>query len=173
MHRRVFLSALALACAPAQRPVSATTTSTGSAIDSVVLERTVCFGTCPAYRLSLTRTGLVRFVSRNPGDTISAVDSVPAATADSIRSWAERAGFFALPDSIDNGAPLCPDFATDHPTIILSIYGRPTKRVHYYTGCYLRSDHTTHPVLESLARLASRIDSATQARRWIHPARRR
>jgi hypothetical protein len=150
------------------------TVSESTRLDSVALERTLCFGTCPAYRVSVDRGGLVRFALRNPGDAFAATDTVANATVDSIYALATRTGFYSLPDSINRrSATFCPDYATDHPSIIVFLYGRPPKTVHYYTGCYLRSDHTAHAALQDLRRLAGIIDSATGARRWIRPARRR
>jgi hypothetical protein len=77
------------------------------------------------------------------------------------------------PDSIDEGSSFCPDYATDHPTLILTIHGGSPKRVYYYTGCFLRDDHTSHVALDGLRGLAAALDSVTGARRWIQPARRR
>jgi hypothetical protein len=167
-------SILLLAALAAAAPYSGTihTAQPRSAPDSVVLERTVCYGTCPAYRLSLRRTGEVHFRSRNPGETLDTTDHVAPATLDSLFRRAVQDGFFALPDTVVR-SPLCPDVATDHPSLTLAFYGPNPKRVFYYTGCYLRSDHTTAAPLEALARLASAVDSATGARRWIHPSRRR
>lgn len=143
-------------------------------VDSIVLERTLCYGTCPAYRLSVDRDGVVRFASRNPGDSLSATDTVPALTLDSLAALADRTAFHALPDRIDRQSPtFCPDYATDHPAMVVSMYGSRSKTVHYYTGCYLRSDHTAHAALIDLRRLAAAMDSATGAKRWIRPARRR
>ena len=136
--------------------------------DSVVLERTACYGTCPAYRLSLRRTGEVHFQSRNNGERLDTTDHVAPATLDSLLGHAIQAGIFALPDSIDRGSPLCWDYATDHPALTLTFYGPSPKRIFYYTGCFLRSDHTSPAPLEALARLASAVDSATGVRRWIH-----
>ena len=73
----------------------------GIAVDSIVLERTLCFGICPAYRLSLSEAGEVRFESRNPGDSNRTANDRIA--AESVRSLAARAliiGFFQLPDTI-------------------------------------------------------------------------
>ena len=141
-------------------------------MDSIVLERTLCFGTCPAYRLRVT-TRNVSFLSRNPGESLSASDSVATWVTDSLMAQARSSGFFVLPDNIA-GSPLCTDSATDHPTITVTVFGAPTKRVVYYTGCYLRGgDHASAPSLIALGRFAADIDSLTGARRWIHPAGRR
>ncbi len=162
----------ALACSALPKRGTLQDPRGGATMDSIVLERTLCLGTCSAYRLRVT-TRNVSFVSRNPGESFSASDAVAAGVADSLMAQARSSGFFALPDSIA-GSPLCPDYATDHPTITVTVFGAPTKRVVYYTGCYLLSgDHTNAPSLLALGRFAANIDSLTGARRWIHPAGRR
>ena len=171
MRSAVLRAALAAIAATAPDPGMIHAQQPRSAPDSVVLERTACYGTCPAYRLSLRRTGEVHFQSRNNGERFDTTDHVAPATLDSLFRRASQDGFFALPDSINRGSPMCWDFATDHPALTLTFHGPSTKQVFYYTGCYLRSDHTVAGPLEALARLASALDSATGARRWIHPNR--
>src|SRR5437764_7008112 len=79
-------------------PKLAVAQSGAAGLDSVVLERTSCFGTCPAYRLSIARSGHVSFQSRNRGDTaFHAWGTVPARILDTIARRAERTGFFDLP----------------------------------------------------------------------------
>jgi uncharacterized protein DUF6438 len=142
--------------------------------DSVVLERTRCFGVCPAYRVRVALGGEVVFVSHNPSEERrTAIDTVPPWVADSLTYEAARIGFFALPDRIDAGSPLCPMLASDHPTITIGVFGRATKQVVYYTGCYLPGNLGRAPSLEALGRLAARIDTLTRANRWIRPARSR
>jgi hypothetical protein len=104
--------------------------------DSVVLERTLCFGTCPAYRLSLTRTGMVSFESRNPGEEIRETDSIPEREFIGLMSSALYANFMALPDRIADDVRFCTMKATDHPTAIVTIFmSGQTKRVEDYHGC--------------------------------------
>jgi hypothetical protein len=43
--------------------------ASATAVDSIVPERTLCYGTCPAYRLRLAASGDVAFTSLNPGDS--------------------------------------------------------------------------------------------------------
>lgn len=135
--------------------------------DSVVLERSLCFGTCPAYRLRVSRTGEVLFSSRNPGEEhLAAIDTVEAWVTDSLASEAGRSGFFSLPDRIP-----CQTMASDHPTITIGVFGARTKRVVYYTGCHLGSDPSLASALRGLPQLAARVDTLTRASRWIRPAR--
>lgn len=142
--------------------------------DSLALERTSCFGTCPAYRLVLDRDGRVRFHSRNPGDSTRATDSIAPAAFTSLLSSAQRAGFFELPSRIDReNAELCPDYATDHPTAIITLYWTDSlRRVSHYHGCYSgRGTHAPVGRLQQLNALEAAIDSVTDSRRWVRPGR--
>src|SRR3954468_7179852 len=133
------------ACAPAPAPPA--TGARRPPADSIVLERTQCFGTCPAYRLRIDRAADVVFESRNPGEAHAvARHTVASWVPDSLTAHLARIGFDQLPDEIA-GSALCPDRATDHPTITVSVFSTSVKRVVYYTGCYLATDHSTAPVL--------------------------
>ncbi len=158
-------AALAAACSPAlaQRP-------TAAAADSLVLERTLCYGICPAYRVSLTAAGRVSFVSRNPDDTTRGFDAVPPATLATLVRRAEALGFFALPDRLLGDPSLCPLAATDHATATLTIFrAAGVKVVEDYQGCFARAVD----VVGRLRALETAVDSAVGSRRWARPARRR
>ena len=143
-------------------------------LDSIHLERTRCFGTCPAYRLSLDRAGRVRFWSLNPGDVDrTAQDSVSPEALLYLEREAERIRFFALPDSLA-GTHLCADRATDRPTVIVTVFGpRGRKRVADYHGCFERSDHSVKPVVGQLRTFERMIDGVVGSFRWVRPAQRR
>src|SRR5712671_6957629 len=68
MERYLLAALLLLACAVPSGKTDARQSTAGSVADSIVLERSACYGTCPAYRLRLSNTGEIRFESRNPGD---------------------------------------------------------------------------------------------------------
>ena len=143
--------------------------------DSLVLERTLCYGTCPAYRLSITAAGRVFFVSRNPGDSSrTAADTVSPAVLRDLVARATVIGFDELPDRIDGSRTLCQDVATDHPTATLTIFrGSAQKRVVDYLGCYARSDHSVVSIVGSLRAFESAVDSAVGSARWVRLARER
>jgi hypothetical protein len=140
-------------------------------VDSVVLERTRCYGTCPAYRLRLAGTGHVAFESRNPGDADrTATDSVPSASVAELLRVAEEIGFFELPDVIATDPRLCPARATDHPTASVTIYrSEGVKRVEDYHGCYAATDHSLVPVVGRLRAFEAAIDSTAGSARWVRP----
>jgi len=135
-------------------------------VDSVVLERTLCFGVCPAYRLSLTRAGGIHFESRNPGDsgrTASATIPTTDFHAFVVLGLASS-DFFALPDSIAADPKYCEHATTDHPTVIVTLYaGTRVKRVEDYQGCMWA------PV--ALREFEDHIDRTAQSSRWVRLAR--
>ena len=169
------LGVLALAACTVQPPRAPDTTASASKpMDSIVLERTLCFGSCPAYRLRVSSTAEVLFQNRNPGSTNTAMDTVAAWVPDSLYVRAVRSGFFNLPDTIQNSRALCPLPATDHPTIRIKIYGQRPKHVEYYTGCYVTP---TGPAgiaspLIAMRDFAAQIDTLAGAQRWIEDSRR-
>ena len=156
------------ACSRGSKPAVPAT----AAVDSVVLERTVCFGTCPAYRLSLARDGVIHFQSKSLRDSSAAVtDRVSPSVLDSIVAHADRIRFAEYPDDIRRDQRLCKDFATDHPSIIIGVFGARAKQVVYYTGCYTGGGTQNRAAeLDSLAELANRIDSLTRSSRWVRPS---
>jgi hypothetical protein len=143
-------------------------------VDSLVLERTRCFGACPAYRLSIARSGRVAFTLRNPGDSLHVVDSIPPAAFARLAAGAEGAGLYALPPVVLGDSALCPRARTDAPTVITTSYaGARVTRVDRYTGCAARDREGTPGRLAALARYEDEIDSVAGSSRWVRPATRR
>lgn len=144
------------------------------AADSVVLERSRCFGSCPAYRLRIGGDGAVAHVSRDPRDTSGTkTDSITRSQVEWLLSEAERIGFYSLPKVIADDSTLCPLRATDHPTATVTIYRDDSAHtVVDYQGCYASHDLAVVPRLEQLRRLEVEIDSIAQSSRWVRPASR-
>ena len=152
-----------------EQPTSAT-----APVDSIVLERTLCYGTCPAYRLRLAGSGHVVFESRNPGDSGRvASDRV---TPDAVRGLVAQAsafGFDSLPDVIARERRFCMDQATDHPTATITLFREAgAKRVEDYHCCFNRSDHSVTNVIARLRQFEAAIDSTARSTRWVRPASR-
>ena len=144
----------------------------GRRADSLVLERTACFGTCPAYRLRVSSTGLVSFRSRNPGDGTVASDSMSPAVLVILVARADAAGFFRLPPRLMDDRSICANVATDHPTVTVTIFTETGHRtVEDYHGCFQRSDHSLNQTLISMRAFETAIDSALRSARWVRPAR--
>ena len=141
------------------------------AVDSIVLERTPCFGTCPSYRLSIARGGVVRFEERYGAEPHTGRDSLGDSVLADLARRASDIPLASLPDTIALDAKLCPVHATDHPTIVLGIFGATSKQVVYYTGCYAAPGEGPVPALEKLREFATAMDTLTRAARWIRPGR--
>jgi hypothetical protein len=146
-----------------------------SSADSIVLERSMCYGTCPAYRLRLSDSGEVRFESRNPGDEGRRItDTIAASTFPALISRARSVGFFDLPSKIAGDSVLCHNFATDHATVVVTVFTKAqTKRVEDYHGCFETVEHETLPAITRLRAFEVEIDSALGSSRWVRPASRR
>jgi hypothetical protein len=142
-------------------------------VDSIVLERTLCFGTCPAYRLSLAADGRVSFASRNPGDTSRvASDRIAPAGIRWLATEAVRIGFYSLPPVIADDRRLCRDLATDQPTVTLTLFrSAGASRVEDYHGCVNAPDHSPVARVTALRELEVRVDSVAGSQRWVRPAR--
>jgi len=126
--------------------------------DSVVIERTRCFGTCPAYRLSVTSAGRIVYESRN-GDRAKAVDSVESRYFFGIVGSALMTDFLELPDRIADDPHFCPHRMTDAPTVTVTLFmTKATKSVEDYHGCMWAPD--------GLRRLENYIDEVANTKRW-------
>jgi hypothetical protein len=164
---------LALACAPSDG-AGARRGAVPPPPDSIVLERSICFGTCPAYRLRLSDRGEIRFESRNPGDERRrASDTIAIATLPALLSKARSIGFFDLPSKIADDSILCHNRATDHPTVVVTIFAKThTKRVEDYLGCFETVEHGILPAIARLRLFEVEIDSALRSSRWVRAANR-
>lgn len=158
--RALLASIAALAgCGPrkAEAPAPAATVS---AAPVVTLERGPCFGTCPVYRVSLGGDGKVdftgaRFVARIGADTARVAPEQFRRLVDSL----DADGFFALADEYVSNSPGCGRYATDAPTVTVSVRsGERSKTVRHDHGC------TGAPrALTGMERL---IDSVAGTARW-------
>ena len=140
---------------------------------SITLERTVCFGMCPAYQLTVDRTGSVSFVSRNPRDSSrTAAGRVAPSALDSLYAQAVRIGFFALPDTLMGNPTYCARRATDLPGATVTITTNAgTKSVNDYHGCAADTPAASEQLSE-LRIFEAAIDTLTGSSRWIQPNRR-
>jgi hypothetical protein len=174
MTRYLVVGLFVLACSPAAEKVATQREPIPAIADSLVLERSMCYGTCPAYRLSLSDIGAVRFESRNPGEgTRSADDTTAALTLSSLVSRAREAGFFQLPPEIASDSVLCRNRATDHPTVIVTVYAKSgTKRVEDYHGCFETVERGVPTPIVRLRAFENEIDSTLRSSRWVRPAQR-
>lgn len=140
---------------------------------SITLERTTCFGTCPAYRLTADRSGNVSFTSLNPSDSARAESGrVAPSVLDSLYARAVRIGFFALPDTLLGDSTFCWRYATDLPGATVTIdTDTGSKSVNDYHGCAANTPAASAKLSE-LRIFEAAIDTLTGSSRWIQPNRR-
>jgi hypothetical protein len=142
-------------------PRASTQADEPTRVDSVSLERTRCYGTCPTYRVVLTRDGDVRFTSGDARFPRTAAASFIPASLDELAAEARVAGFWSLPARIADQPALCGARATDFPSAIVTVFTRAESRaVEDYRGCHGEG-------LERLRRLEEHIDSVAGSGRWL------
>lgn len=121
---------------------------------AIVLERTACFGTCPAYKLTISNDGIVfeghAYVAAG-GRHVAKVD------LDALRALAEEfvaADFYSMEESYQAGV-------TDNPTYVLSIsVDGYSKGVLDYVGSWVGMPSV-------ISELEEKVDNLAQTRKWI------
>ena len=117
----------------------------------IKLERTVCFGECPAYSVTIDSKGnvtydgnkFVRVVDRQ-------TDRIPLSRVAALLATIERIGFFELENSYRQPV-------TDNPTTFVSVVLRGrTKRIEDYLGAP-----------KELKQFEQQIDDAARTKRWV------
>ena len=143
--------------------------STMMALDSIVIERTPCFGRCPVYRLRIAGSGAVHFQSESAPDTLDATfsDSIPPSAASALLALARAIDFFDLPGEITPAnQDVCRLVATDHPSAIVTIaIGDTVKRVNHYHGCHAEVNGIYTDAYPRLTAFEAAIDSAARVER--------
>jgi hypothetical protein len=137
------------------------------AVDSLVLERSPCFGFCPVYRLRVAGSGAVHFRGqrRGGGDT-TVTDSVAPSVVARMLAGADAA-FDRLPERTMGDSVFCSRMATDHPSVAVAVF-RPggVRRVDHYTGCGVGESGGRQAALDRFEAWAARIDSLAGTERW-------
>ena len=107
--------------------------------DRFTLERTACFGVCPVYTAIVDERDILefrgeRFVAEEGG---AVGRSMPKGAFDRLIDIAKAHDFEAFDAAYPNeDATNCPQFATDMPTVIVTIErGGKTRAVSVYQGC--------------------------------------
>jgi hypothetical protein len=137
-------------------------------VDSLVLNRTACFGVCPVYQLSISADGRVTFIQ---GDSVITSSIKRSEFAWLVRA-AESIDFYKFPPDIMRDRSLCPMAATDMPGISVTIF-RPdsTFRVKDYLGCFVGPSASVSKPLAELHHFERQIDSVARSESWIRPRR--
>jgi len=129
----------------------------------ITLERTVCFGSCPIYKLAIFSDGRVDYQGIKFVKRIGRANArIGRARVEQLVAEFTNIDYFTLDDSYTPGTKGCPQVATDMPSAITSLtWQGKTKRINHYYGC------TGGDVLETLTKLEAKIDEAVKINKWI------
>lgn len=103
----------------------------------ITIGRTMCYGTCPVYSLTIDHTGKVGYEGK---DFVKVVGQAEATISNEqlltlINAFVER-NYWEYLDSYNKGPECVDGFVTDNPDVITSItMNGKTKSVRHYHGC--------------------------------------
>jgi hypothetical protein len=147
---------MSVANACAGNSAIATSPSSSPSLDSLVLARGACYGTCEVYEFVVRRAGTATLRKKSVESRVSVMPDA----ARQLLAAAVDAGVLTLPSLIQSDSTLCPLEASDHSTIVLTAYGAGrVNRIEHYTGCYISHDLRVAPRLERLVIFERRVDS--------------
>lgn len=146
-----FLLSVSLSFAEEQKTVPADT--------KILLERTMCFGTCPVYTLTIYADGKVEFSGEKFVNAVGQhVKKISQEKVASILTEADSINFFEL-----NGTYDCFD-STDSPTAKITITKEgKTKQIVHYHGC----ESANKKELAALTQLEDKIDELAEIADWL------
>jgi hypothetical protein len=129
----------------------------------IILERGVCYGTCPAYKVTITADGSVEFEGRYYVKKKGIIrTTISREQLKLLVAEIERAKYFTLQDRYVDKEDGCVTVLTDHPLINISITIKgKTKSIAHYHGC------DGPRVLEQLTALEDKIDEVINASQWF------
>jgi len=129
----------------------------------ITLERTVCYGMCPSYKVTISADGAILFEGRRFVKKVGTAESM--ISQEQLRGLIERfdkINFFGLRNRYEEPGDGCEGFVTDNPSANTSIrINGKSKSVRHYYGC------TGIEVLDELTKLEQAIDDAANTSQWI------
>jgi Domain of unknown function (DUF6438) len=135
--------------------------------DLITLERTVCFGSCPIYKLSIRSNGSVEYDGidhvKIKGQAKTQIS--PQQVAQLVEA-VNAVNFFGLRDKYQRTEDGCKGVATDNPSVIISIkIGDREKTVDHYHGCLAEVDpYRIYPA--NLVEFEDKIDKTVGTSKW-------
>ena len=132
---------------------------------SITLQRSSCFGNCPAYRVTMTPQGEVGFEGHVQTRTRNARGHATSAQIAQIHAALEQAGFRSMHDSYVSQEDGCETVMSDQPGVKITIVDASgSKTVDFYNGCTGAVADAVRPRIERLART---IDQQLGTAHWI------
>jgi hypothetical protein len=131
----------------------------------ITLQRTVCFGSCPDYTISIDAHRKVMFTGREfTKRNGTAIGRISKAALVTVITKFDQIDLDSFADDYSDGG-VCETYATDMPSEIISLRrnGR-IKTVNHYFGCWGKE---AKKKLEPLVNLGKMIDRLTNSKRWV------
>ncbi len=105
-------------------------------LDRVRLERSACFGRCPAYIVTVAAGGQVTFQGQRDVRTPSASVVLERVRVQALVEALNAAGFREMRDRYETEADGCGMISTDAPTVTITAdFDGQTKTIRHYLGC--------------------------------------
>lgn len=133
----------------------------------ITLQRSVCFGSCPDYKLTVSSDGSVIFEGHKFVKVTKTIKStINQEKIKQLVDEFEKADYFSLKDKYQTEEDGCPTVWTDNPTAITSIKlnGKSKSITHYY-GCQDKQGDSIYP--KGLTELETKIDEIVGTKQWI------
>ena len=129
----------------------------------ITLQRGVCFGSCPAYKLSIFADGRVEYEGKEFVRVRGkATGQITTEALQKLIGEFEKIDYLKLDDNYQPGNKNCPEGWTDHPNAITSLnWQGKQKTIGHYHGC------KGSAVLDQLTALEDKIDEVVNTKRWI------
>jgi Domain of unknown function (DUF6438) len=138
---------------PDERPDSKTELSDSDpAALEITFSRTMCFGKCPVYKMTITGDGKIIFTGQKYTRVAEATGQLTQDQSKELLRDFDRANFFAL-------APYYPPDATDLPDTIICIHTRSK------SAC-VRANDSSYTAPRRLGILQAQIYRMTQVEQW-------
>jgi len=131
----------------------------------ITLERTACYGTCPAYKLSVKSDGIVSFEGVSNTKVKGKIEEkISIEKVRQLIKEFEIANYFNLNGKFDSKN--CYQW-TDNPSTLTSIQiNGEKKNIDHYQGCR-EGDDDFKKKLSKLTELENKTDEIVETKRWI------
>ncbi len=150
---------------------------------SLSMERTECFGSCPAYKLHINPDGKVLFEGISFTKTKGKIEGfVDENKISQLITEIEKADFFSLKDSYTGDSINCPLEVSDSASVKINIkLNGKEKTINHYLGCWendrptqndstdikIEKDWSPKVFPQQLYNLENKIDEIVETKRWI------
>lgn len=136
---------------------------------SLEMNRTICYGTCPAFTLTVANDGKIVFFGEKFTETKGKAEGqISAEKVKQLIAEINQAKFFSFKDDYGYESKNCFDTATDNPTVTLKIkFDDTEKTIKHYHGCFVKDTFSQADGLKPLTDLENKIDEIVGTKQWI------